>query len=375
MESPWIAFAGGGTGGHIYPALSVVEALRARVSDLRFVFFVTERKVDSRILNQADFTVVRQSLAPVSWKPWRWPMIAHKFRSARRLCGGVLRERRPAIVVGTGGLASVPALLEAAAVGIPTVVLNPDVVPGRANRRVAPRADAVFAQWSDTARHLPRNCRLVVSGCPIRPGFVSASRDAGIGRFDLDARRRTLLVTGASQGARSINEAVLACSDWLAGTSQWQVLHLTGEAEFARVRDAYTVKGVGARVVAYTEQMAEAMAAADLVLSRAGASTLAEITAVGRASILMPYPYHRDAHQLANAECLARAGAARIVADKIDAEVNGPRLQAALESLMTRDTERDAMASAARHVGRPDAAGDIADELLRIGDVARESKR
>jgi UDP-N-acetylglucosamine--N-acetylmuramyl-(pentapeptide) pyrophosphoryl-undecaprenol N-acetylglucosamine transferase len=267
---------------------------------------------------------------------------------------------------------------EAARAGIPTALLNPDALPGRANRFLARSVDLIFAQWAETAEHLPRSAEVVVAGCPVRPEFNSAVRAKGIERFGLDPDRKTLLVTGASQGARTINEAVLANVELLDSHTDWQVLHLTGERDYEEVRDVYGRRSLRAAVLVFTEHMAEALAAADLVIARAGASFLAEITAMGRAAILMPYPFHRDKHQFANARCLVRASAARIVHDHADAAINGPALREVLSQLLSDDAAREAMAAAARRMGRGNAAGEIADRILALSaargaDEERES--
>jgi UDP-N-acetylglucosamine--N-acetylmuramyl-(pentapeptide) pyrophosphoryl-undecaprenol N-acetylglucosamine transferase len=180
------------------------------------------------------------------------------------------------------------------------------------------------------------------------------------------------LVTGASQGAKSINEAVIAILPFLKSCANWQVLHLTGEKDHPFVADAYRGSGLAAKVVSYTEHMAEAVAAADIVVARAGASTLAELTAVGRAAVLMPYPFHRDQHQMTNAECLARVGAARIVRDAVAPAVNARALQSALAELMNDDAARAAMAGAALRLGRRDAAEKIAESLFELAELTSE---
>ncbi len=364
--SPLIAFAGGGTGGHLYPALAIAEALGRQTPQARFIFFGTQRRMDDRILGRADCEVVRQKLTPLSRLPWRWPIVYRDLRRSCLLCRERFTGDPPSVVIGTGGLASVPAVREAVRAGIPSAILNPDALPGRANRYLARRVNVVFAQWPETADHMPRRTKVLVCGCAIRSDFTEANRRAGLLRFGLDERRKTLLVTGASQGATSINDAVIGNAPFLARMQEWQVLHLTGEEDHERVAAAYRHCGVPASVAAYTDRMAEALAVADLVVSRAGASTLAEITALGRPSILMPYPYHRDQHQLANAQCLARAGAARIVLDRIDPEINGPVLRSVLETLMADDQKRTSMATAARGVGRGDAAEKIAGHILAL---------
>lgn len=361
---PLIAFAGGGTGGHLYPAIAIADAIRRLAPDARFVFFGTQRPVDDRILRLVDCDVVRQTLPALSSMPWRWPSIYLGLRRSADLCRSHFETDPPAVVIGTGGMASVPAVREAHRLGIPTAILNPDALPGRANRHLAAVADVVFAQWEDTISHYPRGTNVRIAGCPIRPGFLREPSGVGIERFGLRPDRKTLLVTGASQGARSINEAVIANLDLVGSLPEWQILHLTGEKDHVDTAAAYRTRPIAAVVLPYTDHMADALNTADLVISRAGASTLAEITAVGKPSILMPYPYHRDQHQFANANCLARVSAARIVRDAIDPAINGPALRSVLEELLTDHVARNAMATAARSIGRNNAAAEIAEQLL-----------
>jgi len=365
-DSPVIAFAGGGTGGHLYPALAIADALRKRLPDVTFLFFGTERSIDSRIVGGADYELVRQHLPPIRKVPWSWPGTLMGLRQSTLQCRARFHCGRPMVVIGTGGLASLAPIREARRANVPTAILNPDAVLGRANRLLSTLVDIVFVQWPDTVSHLSRAARVQVSGCPVRPEFNTATRQAGIERFDLDGSLKTLLVTGASQGAHSINQAVIANIELFESLSDWQVLHLTGDRDYQEVCDAYKDRPVCARVYAYTDQMAEALAAADLVVARAGASTLAEITAVGRPAILMPYPFHRDMHQLANARCLVRASAARIVTDAVESAVNGPELRAVLEQLMCEDQARQQMAEAARRIGHGDAGAVIAAQVLAL---------
>lgn len=389
---PLYAFAGGGTGGHLYPAIAIAEAIRRRVPGARFVFFGTQRPIDDRILSRIDCDIVCQTLPALSSKPWRWPSIYLGLRRSAGLCRTRFEIDPPAVVIGTGGMASVPAVREAHRLGIPTAILNPDALPGRANRHLASIADVVFAQWEDTVDHYPRGMDVRVVGCPIRPGFDSTERESGIARFGLRLDRKTLLVTGASQGAKSINEAMIANLDWFESFPDWQILHLTGEKDYTGTAAAYRTGSIAAQsaqtplsvcarnwcVQPYTDHMADALRAADLVIARAGASTLAEITAAGKPSILMPYPYHGDQHQFANAKCLARVSAARIVRDAIDPAINGPALRSVLEELLAGDVAREVMSSAARSIGRGNAAAVIAAQVLRLAELpgsdrARES--
>ena len=363
-NAPLFAFAGGGTGGHLFPALAIAQALRDRRPDARIVFFATQRPIDRKVLGDTDCDVITQTLPAMSGKPWRWPGALRGFYEARRLCRAACAERRPDVVVGTGGLGSVPALREAHRAGIRTAILNPDVLPGRANRHLGRRVHAVFAQFGESSAWFPASANVVVIGCPVRSSFLRADAAVGQKRFGLDPHRKTLLVTGASQGARSVNQAIAANLPFLETLTDWQVLHLTGEPDLATVEQAYRGRAIPAVALPFTDHMADALGAADLVVCRAGASFLAEIMAVGRAAILMPYPHHRDQHQMANARCLSRSGAAWIVEDTADPAPNAPRLRSALEALIGDRGQREEMATAARRCGRIDAADRIAVWML-----------
>lgn len=391
--SPLVVFAGGGTGGHLYPAVAVAEALRKRLPRARFLFFGTERYIDERALagvqsdeGRPDLPLIKQSLPAVTVRPWRWPGMYRGFRDSSKQCRQRFRQDCPAVVVGTGGLGSVPAVREASRLGIPTAVLNPDAIPGRANRFLASSVNVVFVQWEEAVDQFPRSAAVKVCGCPVRGVFNQATREDGINRFGLLEHRRTLLVTGASQGARALNEAILANLDLLRSAPDWELLHVTGDRDFEDVLAGYRQRLTAPRieplpehdgvrvhddtlratVVPFTDYMAEALAGCEVVVARAGASTLAETTAVGRASILMPYPHHKDLHQLANARCLVRASAARIVHDRIDVSRNGPALREALEQLMHDHDTRGAMADAARRLGNGQAAQHIAEALIAL---------
>ena len=364
--SPLFAFAGGGSGGHLYPALAVCDAIRSRLPDARFVFFATNRPVDRKILEAHGKDFVAQELPAFSMMPWRWPGVMTAVRRAGQLCRERFDEDPPALVLGSGGLACLPPVREAQRRGVPTAILNPDAIPGRANRFLAGSVSVVLVQWEETLVHLPGRASGEVTGCPIRPEFNGTDRLRGLERFQLNPERRTLLITGASQGARTVNTAAMANKDTIGAVPGWQVLHLTGEADYDMVRAGYKDATFPVKVLSYTEFMADAIAAADLVVSRAGASTLAEITAVGRASILMPYPFHRDQHQMSNARCLVRQSAARLVRDQVEAEPNAAALGDALRALMSDDPLRESMAAASRRMGRGNAAHAIAQRLLDL---------
>lgn len=355
-----IAFAGGGTGGHLYPGLAVAAAVRRRLPATRISFFTTQRGLDRNLLSRTDYEQVEQDVRPFTVRPWRWPAFIRAWR--RSVCAAIesFEVQRPSAVLGLGGYAAGPPVIAARKLGIRTAILNPDAVPGRANRFLSRRCDLVAMQWEASRVHFRAAATTEVMGCPIRAEFATARAEDGQRIFGLDPARPTLLVTGASQGARSLNETL--CHVWpefLQKHPAWQLLHLTGVSDEERTRNAYGRAGAAAIVMAFTHDMPAALAAADLVISRAGASTLAELTALGKPSILLPYPYHRDRHQHANARVLVSAGAAVLVEDRREAEPNRAPLLAALEHCAGA-TARAEMAAAAARLGRRDAAENIA---------------
>ena len=363
---PWFVFAGGGTGGHLFPALGIVEHLRHEQRDISITFFCTNRPIDREILGKASVSAMPQSVQPIPAVKWRWPSFLWHWQRSIAACVHTFRQRRPALVIGAGGYASDPPIRAALRLGIPAFLLNPDAIPGQANRRIAHRKGihTIFAQWPVSKKHFPQNAPLEITGCPVRPAFrdipledIAAIRQ----QLDLDPDRPTLLVTGASQGARTINETMIRLAGDL--PKSWQVLHLSGPADRVRVEQAYQQAGTPAHVIAFTDRMPAAMAVADLIVSRAGASTLAEILAVGKPSVLLPYPYHKDQHQKLNAQVLVDAGAAQMLIDQKDAELNGLKLGPLLQTLMTDPHRRQAMCEAARSLDQPEAAQTIAQRL------------
>jgi len=362
-----IFLAGGGTGGHLYPGLAVAEALRWRCPDVAIAFSCTRKAIDRAILDAQPYPVRPLDARPFRpGAPWTWPAFAlglvHAGNQARRR----LREFCPDVVVGLGGYGSYAPVRVGQKYGVATCVLNPDIVAGRANRRLAARADRVFCQFEETFKALGPVARL--TGCPVRPSLLEATREEGLAAFGLDPSRSTLLVTGASLGARTVNRAVVAMLRQRGLPAGWQVLHLTGHAEFDAVSAAYAALSVPAVVRPYADRMGLAYAAADLAVARAGASTVAELLAVGLPAVFMPYPFHRDQHQMRQAKALERAGAAVVVADApTDPSGTARRLADAVTSLAS-EAARAAMREAARTLARPDAADAVAVEVLALAD-------
>ena len=369
MASPaTIYLAGGGTGGHLYPGISVALALRSIWPDAKPVFLCTTREIDTVILKETGFEFVPQPIVPpvrtVSgllrfWKNWR---------DTKELVRSMVHRDRPAAVLGLGGYAAGAAVKYCAQKGIPAAIINPDVIPGKANAYLMKYVSAVCCQFEQTRQRVPANLhpKLKITGCPIRPEIQNLpDRMSAASRLGLAVNRLTLIITGASQGAQSVNEAMVEVLPSLK-LQGWQILHLAGREHAAAVTSAYREKAIEARVIDFTPDMADVWAVADLAVSRAGGSTTAELTACGIPSILMPYPFHKDMHQRENARVLADAGAAVLLDDEKDAKKNATKLKPALESLLYDATKRSAMADAAKKLGHPDASTQVAQVLREL---------
>lgn len=355
--------SGGGTGGHVYPALAVARALRDAQPDLELSYIGGVRGLERRLVADEELPyhqLVVRSLRTVGAD-------RHLVGDPLRLLASVpqawwlLGRLRPAAIFTTGGYLAVPLVTAARARGIPTLLWEGNVIPGRATAAVARLATRVAVSFPPTLARFPG--RGFVSGTPIR-SFAGIDRDWARASFGVAPGERLMLVFGGSQAVARITAALDGAIERL--IPEWRVLHLTGEAGMAAANELRERLPASAwdryQPLAFlTDRMADALVAADLVVGRAGSSTCAEIAAVGVASILVPYP-HAGAHQAANAAWLTDHGAARQVRDD---ELDGDRLLAEATALRD-DGARAAMAVAARRLGRPDAAQVLADELLAM---------
>ncbi|HYO07612.1 MAG TPA: UDP-N-acetylglucosamine--N-acetylmuramyl-(pentapeptide) pyrophosphoryl-undecaprenol N-acetylglucosamine transferase [Tepidisphaeraceae bacterium] len=373
-EPTTIFLAGGGTGGHLYPGIAVAEALRRSLPDCRPIFLCTQKEIDRVILEAAGFEFVPQPVVPLARNIGGLLKFWSSWRETKDLVRQKLREHKPAAVIGLGGYAAGVAVKVAALRNTPTAILNPDVIPGRANQYLMRYTRHVCCQFPQSAEHVSKEHRakIAVTGCPIRGDIVNLPpRTEAAARLGLEPRLSTLVITGASLGAQTINEAVLEMLRDLK-LQGWQVLHLAGRDHALSVRGGYrelNLEGL-ARVIDFTPAMADVWAVSDLCISRSGASSCAELTACGVGSILLPYPYHKDMHQRANAKVLADAGAAVLVDDEKDRRKNAAKLRGVLESLLYDATRRQQMAAAARALGHPNAAQAVAAIVMEMTAAA-----
>jgi UDP-N-acetylglucosamine--N-acetylmuramyl-(pentapeptide) pyrophosphoryl-undecaprenol N-acetylglucosamine transferase len=368
-----ILLAGGGTGGHLYPGISVAQALGELRPDLLPVFLCTQREIDTKILKPTGYDFIPQPIVPPHRSIGGLLKFWQSWRETKDLVAKLVKDRNPIAVLGLGGYAAGVAVRYLAGRKLPAAILNPDVIPGKANQYLLSHVSKVCCQFERTAEHVPAGQRgkLVVTGCPIRREFSRLPpRAEAAGHFGLDPALSTLVITGASQGSLTVNEGTVQALRQVK-LQGWQILHLAGMDHLPAVRDAYRDGKINATVVDFTAEMEKVWAVADLAISRAGASSCAELTTCGVASILMPYPFHKDKHQLANAKVLEQAGAALICDDAVDRRKNADRLVPILEGLIYDTPRRQAMAGAAKKLGQPDAAKNVAEVLSRIIPVDR----
>lgn len=359
-------FAGGGSGGHISPALAICERLVDLDPSAGTLFMCSTRAIDESMLTEARVRFQPMPAAPLSLGPRGMARFARCFVACRRAARKEIRRHRVDRVVAMGGFVAAPVVSAAIASRVPVTLVNLDDPPGKANRWIARRCDQVLSAIELHDR--PGFAERVV-GMPIRrdaraPGTPPACREA----LGLDPAVATLLVTGASQGARSINAMVTAVAVANPGLFDgWQVLHLAGNGDDGPVRAAWEAAGVPAVVRPFLHGMGPAWGAADLAVSRAGASSVAEAWANAVPTLFLPYPHHRDGHQQRNAAPMAATGGAIIETDAIDAAANVATAGATLRDLVRDEPRRRSMRAALRARPAPDAAETVARLVLAGG--------
>jgi UDP-N-acetylglucosamine--N-acetylmuramyl-(pentapeptide) pyrophosphoryl-undecaprenol N-acetylglucosamine transferase len=355
-----VLIAAGGTGGHIYPGIAVAQEIMRRDANSKVQFVGTARGLETRLVPQAGFELMlieSAGLKNVSLgaRMKGLVILPKSFVSTRKL----LRQFQPDVVVGAGGYVSGPVVLTAALTNRPTLVMESNALPGWTNRMLARFVDRAAVSFEQALPYFRGKAK--VTGNPVRREF-----------FEIPPKRReperfSLLVFGGSQGARAINEAMIAALPKLKqipGTLR--IKHQTGAADFEKVKAAYATGGWSedADVRSYIDNMMADFAEADLVLCRAGATTTAELIAAGKASIMVPFPHAADDHQRKNAEALQASGAARMI---LQHELSGERLATEIERLVKSPQEIDLMEQASRKLAHGDAAAAAVDMIEELG--------
>jgi UDP-N-acetylglucosamine--N-acetylmuramyl-(pentapeptide) pyrophosphoryl-undecaprenol N-acetylglucosamine transferase len=354
-----VLIAAGGTGGHIYPGIAVAQEIMRRDANSKVQFVGTARGLETRLVPQAGFEL--SLIESAGLKNVRLgarlkgiAVLPKSFFATRKL----LRQFQPDVVVGAGGYVSGPVVLTAALGNRPTLVMESNALPGWTNRMLARFVDRAAVSFEQALPYFRGKAK--VTGNPVRREFFEIPRkQSEPGKF-------SLLVFGGSQGARAINEAMVAALPRLKAIPiDLRIKHQTGPADFEKVQAAYVAAGWRERadVRSYIDNMMADFAAADLVLCRAGATTTAELIAAGKASIMVPFPFAADDHQRKNAEALEAAGAARMI---LQQELSGDRLAAEIEKLVQSPQELDRMEEASRKLAHGDAAAAAVDMIEEL---------
>ncbi len=362
-------FAGGGTGGHIYPSVGVAERIIQLEPESQIHFFVSTREIDTQILSRTHFSYTKLPAKGFSVRPDRLIDFGVSFFKSCRIANRVVADRKDAVVIGAGGFVAAPVCWAAHRLKVPLALLNVDILPGRANRIMARWADKVFVQFEETVRYFAKSgAKVDVVGCPLRSSFSHPEPAKAIQQLGLHKDKKILLITGASSGSENINTAICSLLKQLnVFADEWQIVHLTGRANFEGVKSKYGGAKIEHKVLGYYDDMADLLAAADLVIGRSGAVSVAEYAAAGVPSICIPYPYHEDRHQYLNAGKLVEAGAAVIVEDLPNAGERAKRLWERLEKLMKNEKKREQMKKMCAEVANRDAAVRVAERLLAMG--------
>lgn len=375
-----IMIAGGGTGGHIYPGIAVAEALEQLEPGIETVFMGRRGSIEERVVTETGRTF--ETVPSRGFiRGGRLVNVAVPFIVGAGFAVGVakLARRRPDAALGTGGFASLPPVIAAASLGVPVALQEQNSYPGLATRVLSRWADVVHTTFDETRTHLPHAKRIELSGNPIRAALGDAARDgsqaagsqsdrAGAARskardvFGLSNDAPVIFLLGGSGGARSMSLAIADAAAELAAGGIEMIIQ-TGRDELSIVRESCRAAGAKAVVESYFDNVADAYTACDLVISRAGATTLAETAAVARPAILVPYPYATEGHQMKNARAVEAAGAAVVIPD---GELAGDSLARRIQELLRDRTRLERMAHAARTLARPDAARRVAESVLAL---------
>jgi UDP-N-acetylglucosamine--N-acetylmuramyl-(pentapeptide) pyrophosphoryl-undecaprenol N-acetylglucosamine transferase len=363
-----IIIAGGGTGGHLFPGIAIAEEFLARDPNNEVLFVGTEKGIEARVLPRSGYRL--ECIATAGMRGKRilskvkgvWLLLLGYAQSRR-----IIRSFRPDLILGVGGYASGPLVLAADKSSCKCFIHEQNAVPGLTNRILAKVVKKVFISLEESRQHVPAS-KLLLTGNPLRrqilEGLQNDRRKPGYGNGNGNGNGKGfhLLVFGGSAGAHRINIAMIeALPELVAIREHITIVHQTGENDLAEVRNAYQREGFNAEVVPFIDNMAEAYHKADLILCRAGATTIAEVTACGKPCIFVPYPYATDDHQRKNAEALVEKGAGFMILDR---ELSGKRLAAMIEELERNPRVRKSAGQKAFSLARPDAAKIIVDAML-----------
>ena len=359
-----VLIAGGGTGGHIFPALAIARELAGVLAGVHITFVGTARGLESKIIPREGYDIrFIRSEGLVGKSIFRTLRSVCKIPFSLMDAYRVLKEIDPDLVFGVGGYSSGPVVLCAHVMGIPTIIHEQNTFPGLANRILGKVVDTVAVTYHESIRFFPRD-RTYLTGNPVRDEIQKGNRERGYRNFSLDRSRFTLFVFGGSSGAHSINNAVSEALVYLEPLKDnIQFLHQTGEKDCDVMKEVYRERGFKGTVIPFAYEMADAYAVADLIISRAGATTLAELTTCGKAAILVPYPFAAGNHQEINARKLWDMGAAQMILER---DLNGKTLADLVKHLLEAPDAIGEMERTSKSLGSSEAAKKIVELMVGL---------
>ena len=367
-----LVISGGGTGGHIYPALTIAREVLKLDNSCEILFIGTKAGLEADIIPKEGF-----NFATVNVQGLERKLSVKNVRTIFNAAGGVfqslrlLRAFRPDVAVGTGGFVCGPVLLAASLLRIPALIQEQNAIPGVTNKILAKFVDQIAVGYEDAKQYFGgQKAKVIVTGNPVREDVLTAVRDAGASSLGLDKNKRTVFVSGGSRGARSINKAMVRLYKNFVGNDEFQILHITGQSEYNNIIDEVKQAGIDLAkngniiIKPYLYNMPEAYAAADLAVFRAGAVALAELTLRGVPAILVPYPYAAENHQEFNAKVMEKHGAAVVIKDS---ELNGEILLQTIRELLSDTDKLKKMSEETHKLAYPQAAQELAKLVLALG--------
>lgn len=357
-----VLIAGGGTGGHLFPGLAIADEFKRRDEKTEVIFVGTEYGIEARVVPREGYPIKflrAEGLVGAS--------IMKKIRALSKMFSGIIDSHRiiktlsPDIVIGVGGYASGATMLTACFKSIPTMILEQNSVPGLTNKVLGRFVRGICLTYQESISFFPK-ARTYLTGNPVRMQVIKGSIESAYRLFSLEKSLFTVFIFGGSAGARSINMAMIEALNYIHDLrGKVQFLHQTGTKDYEHVREAYRKAGFKGTITPFIYQMGEAYAVADIVVSRAGATTLAELTALGKPAVLIPYPYAAGQHQELNARKLLEMGAAKMI---LNSELKGETLAKSIRELFKNETMRREIQRISRSVGRPDACARVVDIAL-----------
>ena len=359
-----VIIAGGGTGGHLFPGLAVAEELKNRDDSTEVIFVGTEYGIEARVVPREGYPIKflrAEGLVGVSTVKKAKAIVTTFFSIGDSY--KIIQTVRPDIVIGVGGYASGAAMLTAYLMSIPTMILEQNSIPGLTNKILGRFVRAVCITYQESISFFPK-AKTFLTGNPVRMQILKGDIESAYRLFSLERGLFTIFIFGGSSGAKSINMAIVnALNNMYDLKDKIQFLHQTGIRDYENIRESYRKTGFKGTITPFIYQMGEAYAVADIVVSRAGATTLAELTALGKPAILIPYPYAAGQHQELNARKLLEMGAAKMIRDS---ELKGESLANSIREMYTNETMRAEMQRNSRSVGRPEACSKVVDIAMSL---------